>query len=160
MKNDLFDQATMERFAGFVDQRGEAECWPWTGRIGTAGYGIIKIKSYPMSAHRVALMYKLGRRLGADVQALHACDNKVCCNPAHIHPGTNADNRREAVERGRVRRWNGQRSGEGNPAAKLTQAKADAIRLEVGSNASVGAKYGVSGATVSAIRSGKVWANG
>jgi hypothetical protein len=30
---------------------------------------------------------------------LHDCDHGWCCNPAHLHLGTHADNMREASER-------------------------------------------------------------
>ena len=34
-------------------------------------------------------------------QVLHRCDNKTCTNPTHLYAGTNADNMRDKVARGR-----------------------------------------------------------
>jgi hypothetical protein len=52
----------------------------------------------------------------------HACDNRRCCNPAHVLDGTHADNRRDAVERGR------HQHGETHWKVKITAVHVAAIR--------------------------------
>lgn len=44
-----------------------------------------------------------GRPLGNDMQANHTCDESFCCNPRHLYAGTQHDNVRDAVRRGRMR---------------------------------------------------------
>ena len=41
------------------------------------------------------------RRIPADQQLRHKCDNPPCVNPAHMIPGTALDNSRDMVERRR-----------------------------------------------------------
>jgi hypothetical protein len=54
-------------------------------------------------AHRVAWRLT-GKPLIPDGAVLmHACDNRLCVNPAHLSIGTQRDNVRDAVEKGRAR---------------------------------------------------------
>lgn len=36
----------------------------------------------------------------------HTCDNRICCNPAHLYVGTAASNTRDMMVRGRHSRGN------------------------------------------------------
>jgi hypothetical protein len=60
-------------------------------------------------AHRYALELALGRPLDPGKYACHHCDNKVCCNPAHLYEGTAQDNSDDAVTRGRTGRGTARR---------------------------------------------------
>ena len=46
----------------------------------------------------------------------HTCDNRACCNPAHLVKGFQIDNVRDCIDRGRFP----DRAGESNGRAKLT----------------------------------------
>jgi len=52
----------------------------------------------------------------------HRCDNKLCCNPAHLFLGTNEENMKDKVNKGR------QAKGNANPLAKLSPDKVIQIR--------------------------------
>ncbi len=81
-----------------VDERG---CWIWRG--GRSGYPKFQLQARPdrvvERVHRIILT-----ALGHDMTGLvgrHECDNVRCANPAHLLPGTTADNVRDAIDRGR-----------------------------------------------------------
>lgn len=90
-----------DKFWSKVDIRGDDECWPWTGAIGTQGYGIF-YQGKQLYAHRVANELSLGS-IPRGLIILHRCDNRVCCNPAHHIRGTRRDNALDRDEKSRVR---------------------------------------------------------
>lgn len=100
-----------ERFWPQVERRGTDECWPWTGRLMTSGYGVFPVLRGEiddrghsvMGAHRMAFYLTSGHLPTA---ALHGCDFKLCCNAEnseHIHDGTLLLNNQEMFARGRAR---------------------------------------------------------
>lgn len=104
-------------------------CWLWRGAvISQNGYGGFSMarslprgKQSPQYAHRIAWALSHGP-IPAGQSVLHACDVPLCCNPAHLFLGTQADNMRDAAEKGRLHVQ--------RPAArKLTDAQRDDVRL-------------------------------
>jgi len=85
---------------------GPDACWPWRGTLTSKGYGRLRVGARTYLAHRVTYAaYVAGAALLADRNALvlHSCDNPPCCNPSHLRIGDNADNMRDAHERGRLK---------------------------------------------------------
>lgn len=76
------------------------ECWPWGGHI-TKGYGVITMARNFYYAHRVVYELHHGVVLPPETEVRHTCHNPPCCNPAHLIPGTHAENMRDMVESGR-----------------------------------------------------------
>lgn len=124
-------------------------CMVWTMST-TDGYGAFKILGTAYKSHRVALEYKLGRKINKGMQSIHSCDNRRCCNPNHLREGTNSDNMRDKAERGRVNV-----RGEKNPRAKLNRADVAAIRDRYAaggvSQQKIADEYGVSQVAISKI---------
>jgi DNA-directed RNA polymerase specialized sigma24 family protein len=139
---------TLANFWGRVSVGPAGQCWNWTGRHNDKGYG----RFGRTMAHRVAYTLVKGD-IGEGLVVRHICDNPACCNPAHLLTGTQADNMADAIERQRLR------CRESNPRAKLTEDAAQAIRQNVEglTFAELAKRFGVSIATISAIRSGKTW---
>lgn len=78
------------------------DCWNWTGGISKDGYGMFcwKLKYY--KAHRLA--YELAHGWGSlpnDLCICHHCDNRLCVRPDHLFLGTNADNVKDKLKKGR-----------------------------------------------------------
>lgn len=121
----------VKRFWEKVDVRSPDECWPWLAYVGKRGYGMMRLldasrQQKVITAHRIAYTLVYGTipcgegHFGTVIR--HSCDNRVCCNPFHLDPGSHLDNMRDAVARGRNVR------GERQPQSKLTETQVLEIR--------------------------------
>jgi hypothetical protein len=54
-------------------------------------------------AHRLAFELCVGDIPGK-LMVLHLCDNRLCCNPDHLLPGSASENMRDASKKGRLGR--------------------------------------------------------
>lgn len=90
-----------ERFWEKVDaSAGPSKCWLWTAYKDDLGYGRISLNGTAKLSHRVS--YEInGGQIPEGMLILHSCDNPPCCNPAHLRPGTLADNQRDMITRKR-----------------------------------------------------------
>ena len=80
-------------------------CWVVRGRVDGSGDKSMRVAGAPTAAaHRLALWASTGELPGEEVLALHACDVRVCANPAHLRWGTHGENMAERSARERVTR--------------------------------------------------------
>lgn len=137
----------------------DAGCWEWHARRNEHGYGIFVIghaKAY--LAHRVSFEHFHGA-IPEGRHVLHRCDNPCCVNPEHLFSGTQADNVRDMIEKGRhvAKGMN----GVANSQAKLTPEIAQKIRASYIPRKvtlrELASRYGVSQATCSLVVNGKRW---
>lgn len=84
----------------FWERLYRSECWEWTGNRSEKGYGLLVVDGVRWKAHRFAWTQARGA-IPAGMLVCHRCDNPPCCNPAHLFLGTNEDNIRDCVTKGR-----------------------------------------------------------
>jgi len=75
-------------------------CWLWVGKKSREGYGVAFFNYKRPLAHRQSWIFYRGE-IPVGKLVLHKCDVKPCVNPEHLYIGTQADNVRDALERGR-----------------------------------------------------------
>jgi len=90
-------ETLLRAFWGRVDVR--SGCWGWSG-YKHRGYGRLNIGDTTIGAHRLSWVIHRGR-IPVGIHVLHACDNRECCNPAHLFLGTNDDNVKDKIAKGR-----------------------------------------------------------
>jgi predicted XRE-type DNA-binding protein len=148
-----------DRFWAKVERGEPGQCWHWraarSGGRTARCYGYFRMDSRRMEyAHRVAYELHHGPIATGEV-IRHKCDNPLCCNPAHLQRGSQADNVRDMMQRGRNCR------GEASSKAVLTEAAVIEIRqlLAAGQlHREIASRFGVCRATVSQIARGRTWA--
>jgi len=143
-----------ERFWDKVHHEPNSGCWLWSGAADGCGYGIasqgFKRTYGSQKAHRVSWVMA-GNALSPGAYICHKCDTPACVNPDHLFAGSQADNMRDCVSKGRLTRPRGER----HPRTKVSDATAMAILLDSGTGRQAAARFDVSYHTVAAIRGGK-----
>jgi len=152
-----FTTEDVDRFWSKVLRRGADDCWEWQAATHKSGYGKVwwPGHKYAIQAHRVAFFLAHGYFPKAMVR--HTCDNRPCCNPAHLVEGTQLDNMRDAAKRDRSA------YGSRNGQAKLTEDDVREIRRvfvvghpEYGA-AALSRKYGVTPEAIARAARGITW---
>jgi hypothetical protein len=149
-----------KRFWSYVKIGEPTECWPWLAGCFDNGYGQFRLGKRKVKAHRCAYELTKGA-LPTGLLGCHSCDNRPCCNPAHVFPGTNADNAHDRDKKGRTSKDHSPRlPGELNPSAILKRRQVEGIRCRVARGErrkSLASEFGVSYSTINAIMQGKTW---
>jgi hypothetical protein len=140
-----------------------SQCWPWHSASTTRGYGVIynNISRKKVLAHRAAWIVTNGPIPDGEgahgTVVMHTCDNRLCCNPAHLRLGTQADNIHDMEAKGR--RKHGVRSGERHHGTVLTAADVRKIRA-VGDpklDQQLADKFGMAASSIKQVRLRRTW---
>lgn len=143
-------EQALERFWSQIDK--SAECWNWTGRRNNGGYGNFYAGGYS-HPHRYSYVIHVGP-ITKGLQVNHHCDNRLCCNPAHLYLGTKKQNSDDMVRRGRV--VNGSRQHN----SRITEAEIPFIRLWLRhgyQHVEIADAFGVSHSNIGCIHRGETW---
>lgn len=132
-------------------------CWKWTGCLWSNGYGRVRRNGRCVVAHRIA--WELTNNPVPEGKlVLHKCDVRSCCRPSHLFIGTDADNVRDCIRKGRRASFIGER----HPMAKLTPSAVLSIRkrrLKGEPLSSLAARYDVTPQAISLAANGKSWSH-
>jgi len=91
-----------ERFFEKVEKNGPNGCWSWSGHCDANGYPKLSVDKRPVQATHVSLELHGRPRPSPMHFACHKCDNPPCTNPDHLWWGTNEENVRDALQKGRL----------------------------------------------------------
>lgn len=151
-----------ERLWKYIDKRSDDECWPWVGKSKIDGYGVIGVggrQSRKMLAHRAVWTVLKGPIPKGDgyhgTVVMHVCDNRLCCNPAHLRLGTQADNITDMNDKHRSPFPIVQ--GEAHRNAVMSEDMAREVLQSAERNCEIARRLGVSRASVGLLRRGVTW---
>ena len=88
-----------------VQEPDEEPCWTWTGSLNSAGYGQLRYNARVWNTHKL-VFHILARkhpelsapevpgkaRSGSGLIWDHICENRKCCNPAHLEEISQSEN--------------------------------------------------------------------
>jgi transposase len=119
----------------------ESPCWEWMAGRNDDGYGQFWINDRLIRSHHFVFELVHGK-IQKDKIILHRCDNPPCCNPDHLSQGTDYDNAKDRVTRGREN---------ADKSKRFSNEIADQARKDVASGMrrmDVAAKYGMCSKTL------------
>lgn len=151
----MLSEVMQKRFYAKFLVHPRTRCWIWTGAKAHCGYGILTdpITKRPKRAHRWSWIFHHGE-IPAGMKVLHKCDTPACVSPEHLFIGTQLDNIRDMVSKGR----GNLPAGEKHPYAKLTESEVKEIRSMKGqTQAEIARRFNIRQDTVSRILSRKIW---
>lgn len=152
----LIGERAVKKFIKKVKFSGPDECWEW---FKPRTYGYLAHDGKRDRSHRVAWTLFNGD-IPEGMSVLHKCDNPPCCNPAHLFLGTDLDNIKDAVGKGRMKVPRPDNRGERCGTSKLNWNAVREIRKRLlgGEKGNVLAReFGVGGAAISQIKLGRCW---
>lgn len=151
-REHMGNKTSEERFWEKVEKT--EGCWLW-GASSDGRYGLFKAGNKITRAHRWIFVC-LNGPIPEGLVVRHKCDNSLCVRPDHLELGTQSDNARDRVARGRHAQL--RLRGRDAPTCKLSDAQAEALRklarIGAWSQHCLAAAFGVTQGHVSGLKTG------
>lgn len=147
----------MDRFMDKCIPEPNSGCWLWLGASKANGYGHMWDGERYEIAHRLSYRLHCGP-IPEGAVVCHSCDTRCCVNPSHLWVGTQQENLRDCVRKGRLNP--GRFPGEAHRDAKLTEEAVQEIRADLGKygfRKRLAQKFGVAEGTISNVRARFSW---
>ncbi len=129
-------------------------CWIWLGAKSN-GYGVFRANKIKYLAHRFIYQITNNYSFSKFDLVCHSCDNPSCVNPDHLFIGTQKDNVRDCIKKGRFKNI-----GETNCNAKLKDVDVLSIKklIKTGfKDKYISDLFSVKHQTINSIRHKKTW---
>ena len=140
---------TIKNYKQYLEDNSEkipiAGCWLWKKYTNKQGYGTMKFKGSMQLTHRISYSIFI-EPIPETLLVLHRCDNPSCINPHHLWLGTNTDNVKDKVIKGRA-------------GGKLNTTDVIYIRKSTKSSIELSQMFTCSVAQINNIKSKKSWSH-
>jgi hypothetical protein len=157
-------QSLKIKFAKHVKIDLATGCWIWEASCKGGNYGQFGFysrksgrKNRNMAAHRASWILYNGN-IPDGLFVLHHCDNPRCVNPVHLFLGSQGDNRRDCVAKGRGSTGHKTRNpGEKHYLHKLTDEIVRLIRSDPRGCTAICKDYNVSWSLIWKVKKRWIW---
>lgn len=80
-----------DRFFGLIDTESTPnDCWLWKGTKTPNGYGVFCMDGQQLAPHRIVWAVNTDSWIPEGLYIRQRCENRLCCNPAHLFPARRA----------------------------------------------------------------------
>ena len=138
----------------------DGDCWNWTGALQSCGATPTMNYKRKVGAVRRFILLERGPAPAGRPLASYTCGNPLCVKPEHTDwTKRKAVQQRTTQEQGHQSNVlrNKKLADKARQNGKLTLELAAAVREAEGNQYEIAARFGISQATVSAIKLGKTW---